>query len=560
VLKQGASFAQHQRSTGPLWPMLASALILIIGITILHASPPKGDQDNSQQNQNPKASRDAKRRRKAIQREMVGPYGMWLREEVPYIITDRERAAFKMLTTDDEREAFIENFWERRNPNPGSPENEYKEEYYQGIICANERYGTAIPGWKTDRGRLLIMYGPPEHIDSHPDGEACGRQDSQGTGTPTCPFEEWRYRCLPGIGENIVLKFVDTDRDGEYHLAVDPDFKNASLLYGAGSWSKTDWFAPLKDVRSYWEHLELGSFLLNRGFTRLDLYAGTFQPPLEKFSDLKAFVTAKVPARDLPFDLRMDFIRVTGETVLVPITMQVAVTDLQFQTNDKVMHGSVDIYGEIATLGGRIVKSFARNLVINVPEDLFREYQLKTPTFQEAPLLKPGHYKLSLVLKDELSGHLGSKQLSILVPRFSEDQLTSSSLILAYPLQPLPSTQMGAFLSPFTIGVTSVRPNVNNILKRGYPLQLYIQVYNLGLDEKTHRPSLDVRYQVEKDGKVLLDQPEWSATLAKASQQFTVVKSTLLQGFAPGTYTARITITDNVRKQTVSPSVAFELR
>ena len=181
-------------------------------------------------------SKEEKRRQKALRKEMETPYKKWLSEEVPYIITDTERAAFKKLSTDDEREAFIENFWERRNPNPGSPENEFKEEYYRRIAYANEHYASGIPGWKTDRGRIYIMYGPADEIDSHPSGGSYERPQSEGGGeTSTYPFEDWRYRYIDGIGENIILEFVDTTMTGEYRLTMDPGEKDALLhVPGAG--------------------------------------------------------------------------------------------------------------------------------------------------------------------------------------------------------------------------------------------------------------------------------------------------------------------------------------
>src|SRR5215469_15315210 len=147
-----------------------------------------------------KADRQEKKRQKAIQKELESPYKKWLDEEVPYIITGEERAAFKKFSTDDERESFIENFWERRNPNPGSPENEFKEEYYRRIAYANEHYASGIPGWKTDRGRIYIMYGPADEVDSHPSGGSYERPESEGGGeTSTYPFEQWRYRYIDGI-------------------------------------------------------------------------------------------------------------------------------------------------------------------------------------------------------------------------------------------------------------------------------------------------------------------------------------------------------------------------
>jgi len=129
-----------------------------------------------------KETKEEKKRQKAIQKEMESPYKKWLDEEVPYIITDEERAAFKKLTTDEEREQFIEQFWERRNPNPGSPENEFKEEYYRRIAYSNEHFASGIPGWKTDRGRMYIMYGPPDEIESHPSGGNYQRPPEEGGG------------------------------------------------------------------------------------------------------------------------------------------------------------------------------------------------------------------------------------------------------------------------------------------------------------------------------------------------------------------------------------------
>ena len=153
---------------------------------------------------------------------------------------------------------------------------------------------------------------------------------------------------------------------------------------------------------------------------------------------------------------------------------------------------------------------------------------------------------------------MGSEELGIMVPSFREDKLSNSSLILADQILPLPTSQVGT--GPFVIGGTKVRPSVNNTFTRDQKLGIYMQVYNLGIDDKTHKPSLDVRYEIEKDGKALLDQPEDAANLKKASQQFTVVKTMGLQALAPGKYTVQIKVTDNIKKQTLSPSATFEVR
>jgi len=277
-----------------------------------------------------------------------------------------------------------------------------------------------------------------------------------------------------------------------------------------------------------------------------------------KFKDLKAVVTSKLSTNLLPFEVRTDFIRVTDETVLTPITVQINNSDLQFQNKDSVMHGVLDVYGELSSLGGHIVDTFEKSLVLDVPEHEFQVYQTHKSIYQEAVPLRPGRYKLSLVLKDDLNGHVGSEELGITVPNFAEDKLTHSTLILADQILPLPTTQVGS--GPFVIGGTKVRPSVNNTFTRDQKLGIYMQVYNLGLDDKTHKPSLEVRYEVDKDGKPLLDQAEDAANLTKASQQYTVVKTMGLKSLAPGKYTVQIKVTDNIKKETVSPSASFELR
>jgi GWxTD domain-containing protein len=513
-----------------------------------------------------KLSKAEKRRQKAMQKEMESPYKKWLEEEVPYIITNEERAAFKKLTTDDEREQFIENFWERRNPNPGSPENEFKEEYYRRIAYANEHFASGIPGWRTDRGRIYIMYGPADEVDAHPSGGSYVRPPEEGGGeTATYPFEQWRYRYIDGIGTNIILEFVDPTMTGEYHLTMDPGEKDALLhVPNAGL---TDMeamgMASKKDRFTRTDGMTIGTPMGGlpesmEEFTRLDLYAKIFQPPEVKFKDLKAVVTSKISTALLPFDVRTDFLKVTDESVLTPITVQVAYRDLQFQNKDGVMHSVLDIYGQLTSLGGRNAGIHEKSMVLDVPEHEFQQSLGRKAVYQYAVPLRPGRYKLSLVMKDDVSGHMGSMEIGLVVPRFDEDKLANSSLILADLIQPLPTSQVGT--GPFVIGGTKVRPSVNQTFTRDQNLGIYMQVYNLGLDEKTHKPSLDVEYQLLKDGKPLLAQAEDAAKLKDASQQFTLEKQMPLRVLQPGKYTVQIKVTDNIKKQTVSPSTTFEVQ
>jgi GWxTD domain-containing protein len=163
--------------------------------------------------------------------EKETPYRKWLNEDVAYIIEDREREAFKRLQTDEEREKFIEQFWLRRDPTPGTPQNEFKEEHYRRIAYTNVHFADGhVAGWKTDRGRIYITYGPPDEIESHPAGGSYRRPSEQGGGeTSTFPFEQWRYRYIEGIGTNVIIEFVDSTRSGEYRMTMDPSEKDVSL-------------------------------------------------------------------------------------------------------------------------------------------------------------------------------------------------------------------------------------------------------------------------------------------------------------------------------------------
>src|SRR5271154_7065311 len=219
----------------------ASAAALCVAPAILSAAP-QSDQDGSKEKDTKKVSqretvakpmtdKQRKKQEEKLRKELETPYKKWLNEDVVYIITDEEKTAFKRLSTDDERQQFIEQFWLRRDPTPDTEENEFKEEHYRRIAYANDHYPSGIPGWKTDRGRTYIVFGPPDEIESHPSGGTYERPFEEGGGTTsTYPFEKWRYRYIDGIGNDINIEFVDTTMSGEYHMSMDPSEKDA-LLY-----------------------------------------------------------------------------------------------------------------------------------------------------------------------------------------------------------------------------------------------------------------------------------------------------------------------------------------
>jgi GWxTD domain-containing protein len=492
----------------------------------------------------------------------------WLDQDVLYIITDEEKASFKRLTTDDERYQFIESFWLRRDPSPDTIENEMRDEHYRRIAFSNERYASGKPGWKTDRGRIYITWGPPDQIESHPSGGSYLRPQEEGGGTTsTFPFETWRYRYLEGqsLGNEVIIEFVDPTMSGEYRMTMDPSEKDA-LLYvpnagltdmeAMGLASKADRFNNTDGTR-------MGAALGGRGirynqFERLQQYVALQKPPQIKFKDLEATVNTKISYNLMPFDYRTDFIKITEDTVLTPITIQLQNKDMTFQNKEGVQRAAVNIYGRISTITGRVAQVFEDVVIQDVPESLFKQALERRSLYQKAVPLRSGLYKLELIVKDLNSGNMGTIYKGFSVPKFEEDKLSTSSIILADNIEHLSLKQVAA--GQFIIGGSKVHPNVNVSFSRDKMMGIYFQVYNLGLDEKTHKPSATIEYVLRKGEKEVSRFMEEQDKLTGASQQMTLEKLYPLKDLEPGRYSLVVNVTDNLTKRTISPVAKFEVR
>src|SRR5271165_3329852 len=349
-----------------------------------------------------KLTKEQKQKIKKTLKELDSPYKTWLNEDVVYIISPEERSTFLQLATNEEREQFIESFWLRRSSNPDLPDNDFKEEHYRRIAYTNEHFASGIPGWKTDRGRMYIMWGPADEIDSHPSGGTYDRPMEEGGGsTTTYPWETWRWRYLEGIGENIILEFVDPSGSGEYHMTMDPSEKDAllhvpgaglSLMEQMGLASQADRF-----TRSDGTNLptSLGGTPASLDeFNRLELFAKVQQPPPVKFKDLEAVVTARLVRDQMRFTWRTDFLKVTNDTVLVPVTVQVPNTQLSFKQKDGVYSATINIFGRVTTLTGRVVQTFEEAVSRDFPDSLYQQSLKLQSIYQKAVPLRPGLYRL----------------------------------------------------------------------------------------------------------------------------------------------------------------------
>ena len=541
-----------------------SLLTLALPALLAQQEQPAPQQQDPTAHQN--LDKAQKKKIRKTLKELDTPYKQWLNEDVVYIISPEERNAFGQLATNEEREQFIEQFWLRRSTNPDLPDNEFKEEHYRRIAYANEHYASGIPGWKTDRGHMYIVWGPPDEIDSHPTGGTYDRPQEEGGGsTTTYPWETWRWRYIEGMGENVIMEFVDPSGSGEYHLTMDPSEKDAlthvpgaglSLMEQMGLASKADRF-----TRSDGTNLPTtmgGTPASMNEFTRLEAYANAFKPPVVKFKDLEAIVTSRIVRDQVHFNWRTDFLKVTNDTVLVPVTVQIPNTQLSFQSKEGVHSATINIFGRVSTLTGRVVQTFEDSVSRDFPESLFQQSLKLQSIYQKAVPLRPGLYRLDLVIKDVQSGNVGVVNSRLQVPRYDDDKLETSSLILADQIEHVPAKQIGN--GQFVLGSSKVRPRMEADFTTADRLGIYMQVYNLKPDEKTHKSNATFEYTVKRGGAQVLQFKETSADMKQTGDQITIERLLPLATLTPGKYTLEISATDTLSNQTISRTADFTVK
>ncbi len=460
----------------------------------------------------------------------------------------------------------MEAFWARRDPTPDTEENEFKEEHYRRIAYANDHYASGIPGWKTDRGRIYITYGPPDDIESHPSGGTYERPIEEGGGeTSTYPFEDWTYRYIEGIGSNIKIEFVDPTMSGEFHMTMDPSEKDA-LLYvpGAGLTLSEEMGMANKTQRfsrTDGTHLGTGNQPLPESmdeFTRLEQFAKLQAPPKVKFKDLEAVVNSSIRYNTLPMLVRADYIRVTDATVLTSLTLQFKNSDLQYSTKDSVAKATVNIYGRITSLTRRPVNWFEDTVNADIPAEMLQKAMDGSQIYSKTVPLAPGTYRLNVVAKDTVGNTVNNFEMALNVPHYDEEQIGSSSLILADELERVPTKSIGA--GPFVIRSSKVRPRVNDTFKQDETMGIYTEFYNLGMDQKTKKPDGTVEYQVvnKANNQTVLSQTEDLNSIPNASAFLVTVEKKLpLKSLPPGQYTLKLKLFDKLKNQTLTPSAPF---
>ena len=522
----------------------------------------------------PLTDKEKIQRQKAVKQELKGEYKKWVNEDVRWIITDQELETFKSLGNDEERDQFIEQFWLRRNPNPDSPDNEFREQHYARIAYANEHFAAGKPGWRTDRGHIWISYGKPDSTDSHPSGGSYERPMEEGGGnTSTFPFETWHYRYLEGVGDNIDVEFVDTCMCGDYHMTIDRSEKDAlKHVPGAGQTLSEQQGQSKKADRFSGGGLEqLGAGPMtasnqSKQFDRISFAAKIMAPPVIKFKDLEAFIATSKILTGPPFlfDVRTDYVKVTNDTVLVPLTLQIRNGDITYIEKNGVATGTVNILGRVTNLNHKPIMTFEESVYVPTPSELLARTKNNVSVYWKALPLKPGLYRIDIAIKDVNNpDHVGVWRRSINVPKYDDDKLSASSLILADQMERVPSKDIGA--GNFVIGNTRLRPRVPTgvavpvTFHRAQNLNFWMQVYNLGIDEKSKQNGATIEYQIMDmtTNKAILNTEELTSKTNPNADQVTLERSLPLASLQPGKYELSIKINDGVSKQQIAETAPF---
>jgi GWxTD domain-containing protein len=536
----------------PLVGFVAIALVICFGVAAALAQG--GEKDKN------KPAQDISDKPRNVRPELKDAYKKWINNDVPYIITKEEKKAFYALATDEERENFIENFWRRRDPNPDTEENEFREEYYERIAYANEHFTSGIPGWRTDRGRIYIAWGKPDSVESHPSGGSYDRPSYEGGGTTTTyPFEIWFYRHLEGPGDGVEIEFVDPTGTGEYRLARDANEKDAlRMVPGAGLTTAEQ--LGLEDRADRLTGIGERSYMRRQDmpFERLRLYSELSRPPAVRFTDLQASLTDSpvIDNNPLDFELRIDYFRQSEDRVITAFTVQAENKELQFEKVGGLETAKINIFGRIMAVSGKRSGIFEDSVTTNATTEELSELRDKKSVYQKAIALTPGTYRVDVVVRDVNTGNKGIRSLGFAVPRYDEKKLSTSSLVLTAKLRSTTEADIGRM---FVIGNAKVIPNLSGIYKQGQEVGLYLQVYNAEIDQTTLRPAVDVEYVLSRGGKEVLRQKEDWSGMSDSGQRLTLARLLPTDAMPTGEYEIKVIAKDRVGGQALENKAKFTI-
>ncbi len=536
----------------------ASLIPALFLLTAASAAPQSSKEDMARREQDSKIRAE----------ESLDYYQNWLKADVGYIATGAEKEVFNNLTTPEEKEQFIEQFWIRRDPDPRTSENEYKTEHYRRIAYANERFASGKPGWMTDRGRIYIIHGEPAEIEAHPNGGWYMRPANEGGGyTVTYPFEIWRYHYIEGVGDDVMLEFVDPSMSGEFRLTHNYEDKDAFLFTpntgltdaeAIGGASRAD--------RPYFSGDHSSDYLMSHTterdnpFRKYETFALAQRPTEYRYDDLKQLVEVNVSFNSLPVTVTEDYFRINESQSLVPLNLSIENKNLTFKEENGLHAARLSIYGIVTSMTNRVVTEFEDDLMSAYTTDELLTGLRQSSIYQKIlPLKSNMRYKVDIVVKDVNSEKIGVIRRALIPPHSVSGELSTSSIIFSDYLRILDDSPDPDEM--FVIGDVKIRPKIVGDFSRKKPFSIYFHVYNIAVDQSTFMPALRVSFNVYKDGQLYRQtiDNDGKSTQFFSGQRVVILQNFDLQDFEIGKYELRIQVEDLLADKEVSISRVFNV-
>jgi hypothetical protein len=353
------------------------------------------------------------------------------------------------------------------------------------------------------------------------------------------PFEVWEYDYIPGIGSDISIEFVDHSHAGVYTLETDPNRKD--VFY----WRRGEMRPP----RAY----HAGDM----PFERLRIWAKLQAPPPLEFPKLREEVKANVSFAALPFDASAAYVRMSPDLYAVPITIAIANDKLMYVGKDGFYQSDLQLYAAVTSLSGAIVYQFDE-IFHPRSEGISLSQLVRQRTYHQRIVpLPPGRYRIRLLVKDANSGKVSARDLTVWIPQPPDGTLNTSSLVYADVIVPAPEASRG---EEFVLGPLKVIPNPGAAFARRHRLGLYLEVYDLGLDQTSGKPSVEVSYTlVAADGTRVEIGRELESRFEEGST-LAISKAIPLEKLAPGAYRVAVGIADLVTGRRCTLEGKMEVR
>ncbi|MBN2246224.1 MAG: GWxTD domain-containing protein, partial [Candidatus Aminicenantes bacterium] len=498
------------------------------------------------------------------EQKMAEHYRKWLDEEVIYIITSKERDVFEKLKTDRERDIFIEAFWKQRDPTPGTPHNEFREEHYQRIRYANEYYGrgTPRPGWRTDQGRIYITLGPPRNMEDFTNING------------VYPVQIWAYEGDQnyGLPAEFNIIFFKKHGLGEYVLYSPVSDGPESLIADWGTGMTTEFMSSTRNQQNAYQ--QLVKLAPNLAYQTLSLIPGervmegtvslasmrlmgnVYVYPLKKVEDeyadallkYKDIIAVDYSANYIASDAVLQIIK--DETGFYMVHYSIEPKRISMESYGETYSTNFELDGRISDLKGNTVYQFTKEFPLYFTSEEMADISVKSLAIQDLFPLVSGTYKFDFLLKNTVSKQFTSFEANIAIPDESNLPAITAPL-LAYQLES--GTAADPEMLPFKIKRGQLLIPAQKTFAKKEDMIVFFQV--LGISPVL-RAEGQIKYEIFRRDKLFQSETKKIEGSAADQDFFEVFP---LRDFPPDYYKIKVILLDSQGAVLFSRDEDFEI-